>query len=126
MMRTVSQLVEHVRRGYFGFSAGETWSPAVNLYENDDAYVVCVDLAGVEHSTIEVVATPGRLLIRGQRPAPVRSEYAESRQHYTVHLMEIDHGSFSREVELPSDVVTDDISATYRNGMLWMELPKKQ
>jgi HSP20 family molecular chaperone IbpA len=41
-----------------------------------------------------------------------------------IHLMEIDHGSFCREVELPEDVDRERISATYRNGMLWIELPK--
>jgi len=44
---------------------------------------------------------------------------------YRVHLMEIDHGKFSREVELPNDIHHEQINATYRNGMLWIELPKK-
>jgi HSP20 family molecular chaperone IbpA len=39
--------------------------------------------------------------------------------------MEIDHGSFCREVELPHDVARDRISAVYRDGLLWIELPKK-
>jgi HSP20 family molecular chaperone IbpA len=41
-----------------------------------------------------------------------------------IHLMEIDHGGFCREVELPEDVDKDRIAANYRNGMLWIELPK--
>jgi HSP20 family protein len=42
-----------------------------------------------------------------------------------VHLMEIDHGSFVREVELPANVESDKISAKYRDGLLWVEVPKK-
>ena len=38
--------------------------------------------------------------------------------------MEIDHGAFSREVELPHDVDKERINAVYREGMLWIELPK--
>lgn len=38
--------------------------------------------------------------------------------------MEIDHGAFSREVELPLDINSEDITANYRNGMLWIEVPK--
>ncbi len=38
--------------------------------------------------------------------------------------MEIDHGAFSREVELPLDVNRENIAANYRNGMLWIEIPK--
>ncbi len=41
-----------------------------------------------------------------------------------IHLMEIDHGAFSREVELPPDVNKERIAARYRNGMLWIEIPK--
>jgi len=41
-----------------------------------------------------------------------------------VHLMEIDHGPFSRDVELPPDVNRERITATYRNGLLWIEIPK--
>jgi len=41
-------------------------------------------------------------------------------------LMEIDHGHFVRDVELPHDVHSEQITATYRNGMLWIELPKKK
>ena len=39
--------------------------------------------------------------------------------------MEIDHGNFSREVELPADVEKDQISAQHRNGMLWIEYPRR-
>jgi HSP20 family molecular chaperone IbpA len=43
---------------------------------------------------------------------------------YRVHLMEIDHGPFAREVELPLNVEKDQIKAQHRNGMLWIGLPK--
>jgi HSP20 family molecular chaperone IbpA len=43
-----------------------------------------------------------------------------------VHLMEIDHGAFTREVELPDDVLPADITAVHHNGMLWVELPRKR
>jgi HSP20 family molecular chaperone IbpA len=41
-----------------------------------------------------------------------------------VHLMEIDHGGFCRDVELPEDVDRDKIRAHYRDGILWIEIPK--
>jgi HSP20 family molecular chaperone IbpA len=40
--------------------------------------------------------------------------------------MEIDHGLFARDVELPANVMSDDISAKYQDGLLWIELPKKR
>jgi HSP20 family molecular chaperone IbpA len=39
--------------------------------------------------------------------------------------MEIDHGPFCREVELPADVAHEHVSATHLNGLLWIQLPKK-
>jgi HSP20 family molecular chaperone IbpA len=39
--------------------------------------------------------------------------------------MEIDHGAFVRAVELPRNVANNRITAEYRNGILWIELPKK-
>jgi HSP20 family molecular chaperone IbpA len=42
-----------------------------------------------------------------------------------MHLMEIDHGSFARDVELPQNVHHEQINARYRDGMLWVVLPKK-
>jgi HSP20 family molecular chaperone IbpA len=39
--------------------------------------------------------------------------------------MEIDHGAFAREVELPPDADRESITANYRNGLLWIEIPKK-
>ena len=41
-----------------------------------------------------------------------------------VHLMEIDHGSFCRTVEIPATVIEKKITATYADGLLWVTLPK--
>lgn len=62
----------------------------------------------------------------GQRAQPpAAAEHPEPHAHkMRVHLMEIDHGPFTREVELPPDADRAGITATYRNGMLWIEIPK--
>lgn len=98
----------------------------MNLYETDSVYLVCVDLAGVDKDRIEVLVEAQTLKIRGTRPVPAPEGYPEvHRPRLRVHLMEIDNGNFFREVELPADVVRDKISASHRNGMLWIELPKR-
>ena len=114
-------------KGFFSYVPNEMWKPNVNLYENDGAYLVCVDLAGVQKSEIEVVVQDQTLRISGTRVVPTPEEVAEPQKHrIRVHLMEIDHGNFSRDVELPADVQRDKIAANHRNGMLWIELPKKR
>jgi HSP20 family molecular chaperone IbpA len=61
----------------------------------------------------------------GGRPASAAAEGEAAGRRAKVHLMEIDHGQFSRDVDLPPDADPDTISANYRNGMLWVEIPKK-
>lgn len=126
--RQMNKLVDQMHKGYYNFVPNETWTPSVNLYETENAYVVCVDLAGVDKEKIDLTVADQRLKLRGARTVPIQVETAEGEQAHKrlkVHLMEIDHGGFYREVELPHDVEHDKISANYRNGLLWIELPKK-
>lgn len=128
LARQMSKFIEQMSKGYFGFSPGQTWTPSVNLYETDQAYLVCVDLAGVEKEKIDVTVDEHLLRLRGHRPVPTPAEDESASEHnrrLRVHLMEIDHGAFCREVELPDDVDKQRVSAHYREGMLWIELPKK-
>ena len=141
--RNVNKIVEQMHKGYYNFRPNDTWVPNVNLYETEDLYLVCVDLAGVEKEKIDVELSDNRLSIRGARGVPSYDEVAENtppasgesssgsggpsteRGKLRVHVMEIDHGPFFREVELPEHVHREGIAAHYRNGMLWIEIPKK-
>ena len=121
-----SKLLELQSKGYYSFFSNENWTPNVNLYETEGTYLVCVDLAGVEKAKIDIEVIDGRLRLRGKRAVPICIENAEApHTRVKMHLMEIDHGAFSRDVELPVDVLRDRISARYQDGLLWIELPKK-
>jgi HSP20 family protein len=135
MQRQMNKLVEQMQKGYYNYRPGETWQPNVNLYETDTEYLVCVDLGGVDKDKIEIELVDQRVTIKGNRPVPTfpgaavpggREGDGHEAKKYRVHLMEIDHGQFAREVELPLNVEKDRIKATHRNGMLWIELPKKR
>ena len=124
---TPNKLLEQLQnKGYYGFFSNENWTPNVNLYETEMAYLVCCDLAGVDKEKIDIEVIDGRLRLRGNRIVPMRTDTADPPgSRVRVHLMEIDHGSFARDVELPEDVHHERINARYRDGMLWIELPKK-
>ena len=127
VVRKMTQMVDQFQKGFFNFCPAETWQPTVNLYETEQGYLVCVDLAGVEKDKIELTVVQNQLRLRGQRPTPAPPSEPEERQgRMRVHLMEIDHGPFCREVDLPENVDRDKVSATYRNGMLWVEMAKKK
>lgn len=125
LQRQMQRVMDQMQKNFFNFCPSETWTPNVNLYESEKSYLVCVDLAGVEKEKIVVEVIDGKLMLRGTRavPAPVATDPQTVK--FRVHVMEIDHGAFSREVDLPEDVEHDGISATHQNGLLWIELPKK-
>jgi HSP20 family protein len=130
VQRQMQRLMEQMQKNFFNFCPTETWTPNVNLYENDTAYLVCVDLAGVDKEKIELVVADQKLTLRGTRLVPTPSNNndppsADSHPRLRVHVMEIDHGPFCREVELPADVAQNQIAAIHLNGLLWIELPKR-
>ena len=137
MSRQMGKIMEQLNKGYYSFAPSETWTPNVNLYETEHAYHVCVDLAGVEKEKIDIEVHQLRLTLKGTRVVPVPGAVAPPQQQpppaandsqgkrTRIHLMEIDHGAFARVVELPNDVAETEIRAEYRNGLLWIELPKK-
>ena len=140
MGRQMGKILDQLHKGYYGFAPSETWTPNVNLYETERAYQVCVDLAGVEKEKIDIEVHQQRLVLRGTRTVPMSAAADASHQaapaspnastdpnakRARIHLMEIDHGAFARVVELPNDVLEAKITAEYRNGLLWIELPKK-
>ncbi|CAN5433761.1 hypothetical protein BH10PLA1_BH10PLA1_05260 [soil metagenome] len=124
--RQMNKLIDQLTKGYYNFYPSDTWTPNVNLYETEATYLVCVDLAGVDKTKIDIEVADQQLSIRGQRSVPIQAASSTGDQsRMKVHLMEIDHGSFRRQVELPHDVQSDKITATYEDGLLWIQLPKK-
>jgi HSP20 family protein len=100
------------------------WVPAINAYRCQTCIRICVDLAGVDRSVIDLTVEPRRVVIRGTRELP-EPTHAEG---HAVRLlaMEIDYGPFRREVPLPAEVEIDQAHAEQRNGLLWISLPLKE
>ncbi len=126
LSRQMGKALENLHRSFYSFYGTETWAPAVNLYETERFYVVCVDLAGIEKDKLELGVHDGVLVIRGNRPVPSDSgtEATGNPKRMKVHLMEIDHGQFRREVELPAGIDKSGITARHNEGLLWIEIPK--
>ncbi len=113
--------VDHVLgQSYQQYCPGETWKPAVNIYEDDRQYVIVADLAGMKAAEVDLRAESGKLVISGERAVP----HFDSKGDVRLHTMEIDHGRFCRAVNLPEDADIEAIEALYRNGYLWIQIPK--
>ena len=123
LVRQMNNLVENAMgRQFYGFSPTDAWRPAVNLYETETGFLICVDLAGMDENDIEVSLEKSTITIRGRRISPMPPDGSRA---VAVHLMEIDHGTFARTVEVPANVESEGIAANYHVGMLWITLPKK-
>lgn len=117
-------VTHELTRSHFSQFGPHVWEPAINAYCGDKHVRICVDLAGVDRSLIDLTVEPRRVLIRGTRELP-EPTHAEGRA-LRLLAMEIDYGPFEREVILPRDVEVDKAHAEQRNGLLWISLPLKQ
>jgi len=116
-------------RDLFRFQPSKAWLPRVNLYETESCFFVCAELPGMQREEIEVHVSDGVLRIRGVRKKPHLPQCPVGDPEgcsISVHLMEIDFGEFERKITLPADVAVEQISATYRNGYLWVVLPQAE
>jgi HSP20 family protein len=99
-------------------SSEPVWTPAVDMHETKDELVVTVEMAGVPEKDIRLSITGDVLTIRGERlPNPEAKQNGHSR-------VERWYGKFERVLTLPIPVQTDQVRATYRDGVLTITLPK--
>lgn len=99
-------------------STWSTWTPAADLYETDDEFVLELDMPGFDQDDIEVTVEHGILGVSGQRTMDEKSE------RYTYHVRERSYERFNRSFSLPRSVNPDQVAAEFRNGMLRVTLPK--
>jgi HSP20 family protein len=97
---------------------GRGFSPRVDVYytDNPPRAVVKVDLAAVDPADVALEIRGRQLMIAGER----RPTEAGGRLYQQI---EIEHGPFKRVVELGADVVADEASASYTDGVLQVEIP---
>jgi HSP20 family protein len=100
--------------------ATAAWSPRCNVYEDVNGFSVQAALAGVDPKMVHTVVEDGVLTISGERK-DVSAE--EARAYYA---REIVSGPFTRSFRLPTNVDTEKASASYRDGVLTIDLPKKE
>ncbi|HEY7589748.1 MAG TPA: Hsp20/alpha crystallin family protein [Candidatus Limnocylindrales bacterium] len=93
-------------------------APPIDVRETDDAYVVDMDVPGIDPKNLEILIEGRTLTIRGQ----MNEEREEKDGNYL--LRERRQGQFMRAVALPGMVDVDAITTSFRNGQLTIELPK--
>ncbi|HEX2795938.1 MAG TPA: Hsp20/alpha crystallin family protein [Immundisolibacter sp.] len=98
--------------------SGSDWSPAVDVREEADRYLVCVDLPGVPPDAVDINLEQGVLTISGERPAIAPEEAAGYRR------AERPRGRFVRRFSVPESVDVEQVAAHAQDGVLQVSIPK--
>ena len=94
------------------------WSPAIDVLEKEDKFLVKVELPGVKEEDVNVSVAGSMLTIEGEKKT--ESEVKKKGYYYS----ETSYGSFSRSITIPSTVDASKIEANYDKGVLEITLPK--
>ena len=100
------------------WTAEREWVPAFDVSETEKEVIVKAELPGMDVKDIDIALTDGLLTIKGER----KLEKEDKKENY--HRIERQFGSFSRSLNLGTKVRSDGIEATYKDGILSVNLPK--
>jgi len=96
------------------------WSPALDLYDDKDNFLVKAELPGMKKEDIEIQLHDGVLTLSGERKQEKKFEGSD------IHRSERFVGKFQRTLTLPSQVDVDKVKASYQDGILTVTLPKSE
>ena len=96
------------------------WTPALDIYEDNDNLVVKAEIPGMKREDIDVSLHDGSLSISGERKSENKYEGAEA------YRAERFFGKFQRTVTLPTPVAPEKVKAQYQDGILTVTLPKTE
>ena len=97
-----------------------TWTPAVDVAETQEKILVRVEVPGMKQEDIQIEFENGLLTLKGER------KLEKTENGPTYHRVERAYGNFNRTFTLPRTVDPEKISASYRDGILEIEVPKKE
>ena len=96
------------------------WLPSVDIRETDDAYTVTADLPGLKKKDVKIIVNDSILEISGER------SYENKEDNGSYHRRERSYGSFHRSFHLPETVKEDKITASFKDGILTVEVHKEE
>ena len=113
-------LDEFFKSDRFYTPSRESWYPVVDVNEDDDGYHFQMELPGLTKEDVKISFKDDVLLVSGEKKA----EQKEEKKEYHYH--ERGFGKFERTFRINSDVIVDKIDATFKDGVLMIDLPKAE
>jgi HSP20 family protein len=118
-IETLSRQLDRVFDDLASTANGQpTWSPAVELKDAGDNFVLRVQLPGIDAKDVDVQVTKQAVVILGESR---NEQQAEEEGHVRS---EFRYGTFRRVVQLPVSIQNDQVQADYKDGILTLTLPK--
>lgn len=100
-------------------ASNSAWTPAVDIWEDADAYYISAELPGLALEEVSVQVEGGQLLLKGSR----RPGFEDG---HSVHRVERSYGEFERLFPLPANLDLGRVSARMKDGILTIHLPKAE
>ena len=97
-----------------------TWAPPVDILETKEKTVLKAELPGFDENQIHLRFEDGVLSLEGER------KFEKDNGDENYHRVERSYGKFIRSFTIPSNVDNEHISAAFENGILTVELPKRE
>lgn len=94
-------------------------SPAIDIIDDEKHFKVEAEMPGMGEEDIQVTISEGILSIKGEK----ETSKQDKDKNYTMR--EINYGSYERTIRLPDSVDVDKAKASFKKGMLWVDIPKK-
>ena len=98
------------------------WSsfPAAEITDKDDAFHLKLEVPGIEAKDLDIQVMKDRVAIAGERKSETKSEENGNTRS------EFRYGKFQRVIPLPAHIQNTEVSADYRDGILYLTLPKSE
>jgi HSP20 family protein len=106
--------------GSSGQGGARRWTPAMDLAETEDAFVLRADLPGVSQEDVQIELEDTVLTVSGER----KSDHESKGEGF--YRVERSFGAFSRSLTLPKGVDPEAVAASFTDGVLEVRIPKPE
>jgi HSP20 family protein len=96
------------------------WAPLTDISEDEDNFVLKLDLPGIKKENVKINYENGQLSISGER------KHESEKKNAKFHRVERSYGKYFRSFNLPSKIQEDKIDAEFKDGQLTITVPKSE
>ena len=119
LQNRVNGLFQDYGRGQDELTTTSSFVPAVDVYEDEHKVTLKLEIPGVNQEDLDIRLENNTLTVHGER------KFEKEEKEENFHRIERRYGSFARSFTLPNTIDTENVHASYENGVLKLELAKR-